>query len=221
MGIIFVAGTRVWPQSSKIFQLLYQHSFVTKKIMKAFVNLLIISSSLAGPTGIPERDLMCPTECADLEQFGSILERGSRPHFPDHVHDDCDLRSDADCDCAICDGATILPMRSFDLTTLPFDESTIRPIDHSTNRPIDHSTIRPHADCDVSVLEKKCENSEEQGGLSKLWVVLAVLLGIGLLVAAVLLAKKFTPGGGYSDGKPVTSQTESSDDLEQQNQQQS
>merc|ERR1712130_959059 len=108
--------------------------FRNKKIMKVFINLLIISGSLAGPTGVPERDLMCPTECADLEQFGSILERGSRPHFPDHVHDDCDLRSDADCDCAICDGATILPMRSFDLTTLPFDESTIRPIDHSTNR---------------------------------------------------------------------------------------
>jgi len=57
--------------------------------MKVFINLLIISGSLAGPTGVPERDLMCPTECADLEQFGSILERGPRPDF------------DAECDVSI------------------------------------------------------------------------------------------------------------------------
>merc|ERR1712130_961479 len=63
--------------------------FRNKKIMKVFINLLIISGSLAGPTGVPERDLMCPTECADLEQFGSILERGPRPDF------------DAECDVSI------------------------------------------------------------------------------------------------------------------------
>ena len=44
---------------------------------------------MAGPTGVPERDLICPTECADLEEFASILERGPRPDF------------DADCDVSV------------------------------------------------------------------------------------------------------------------------